>query len=286
MPASTGHRRASRKTPALTIVAECRYADTGVGAAIACGSQKWNGNCALLVSAPSSTRPSDERIERMGAHRVAAGEDALEVVAADDRAEQEDAGEQREPAGRGDGERHPRAAPRVATVVPVADQQEREQARQLPEHDELDEVARDDDAEHRAHEAEQQRIEARGRIAGREVVARIGDDEHADAAHQHREQPGEAVDAHHQVDAEARQPGDAFDDDAAVAHLGKEQRRPARRSQGRPGPRRWERDCARASAGTPRARCRRTAAGAEGPTTPDESSARPGRSRRFGPRSR
>jgi len=40
------------------IVAEWRYADTGVGAAIASGSQKWNGNCALFVNAPSSTSTS------------------------------------------------------------------------------------------------------------------------------------------------------------------------------------------------------------------------------------
>ena len=35
---------AMRYTPALTIVAEWRYALTGVGASIAFGSQKWNGN--------------------------------------------------------------------------------------------------------------------------------------------------------------------------------------------------------------------------------------------------
>ena len=58
VPASTGHSRASRKTPAFTMVAECRKAETGVGAAMALGSQKWNGNCALLVSAPSRTRTS------------------------------------------------------------------------------------------------------------------------------------------------------------------------------------------------------------------------------------
>jgi hypothetical protein len=42
----------------LTIVAECRYALTGVGAAIAAGSQAWKGNCADFVNAPSriSTR--------------------------------------------------------------------------------------------------------------------------------------------------------------------------------------------------------------------------------------
>jgi hypothetical protein len=56
VPESTGHSRARRNTPAFTMVAECRNADTGVGAAIACGSQKWNGNCALLVKAPRSTR--------------------------------------------------------------------------------------------------------------------------------------------------------------------------------------------------------------------------------------
>ena len=34
-----GYMRPIKKTPALTIVAECKYADTGVGAAIAPGSQ-------------------------------------------------------------------------------------------------------------------------------------------------------------------------------------------------------------------------------------------------------
>ena len=43
-------------TPALTIVAECRYALTGVGAAIAPGSQTWNGNCADFVAAATRIR--------------------------------------------------------------------------------------------------------------------------------------------------------------------------------------------------------------------------------------
>ena len=37
----------------MTIAAECRYADTGVGAAIAPGNQKCQGACADLVRAPS-----------------------------------------------------------------------------------------------------------------------------------------------------------------------------------------------------------------------------------------
>jgi hypothetical protein len=36
------------------MAAECRYAETGVGAAIARGSQKWNGTCALLASAATA----------------------------------------------------------------------------------------------------------------------------------------------------------------------------------------------------------------------------------------
>jgi len=53
--ANTGAIRASRYTPALTMVAEWRYADTGVGAAMALGNQKWNGNWADFVNAPSAT---------------------------------------------------------------------------------------------------------------------------------------------------------------------------------------------------------------------------------------
>ena len=37
------------------MAAACRYADTGVGAAMAAGSQKWNGAWADLVRAPIST---------------------------------------------------------------------------------------------------------------------------------------------------------------------------------------------------------------------------------------
>ena len=41
--------------PAFTIAAACRYALTGVGAAIAPGSQKWNGTIADLLTAPIRT---------------------------------------------------------------------------------------------------------------------------------------------------------------------------------------------------------------------------------------
>ena len=49
---------AMRYTPAFTIVAEWRYALTGVGASIAFGSQKWNGTWADFVNAASRTKPA------------------------------------------------------------------------------------------------------------------------------------------------------------------------------------------------------------------------------------
>ncbi|CAM3982753.1 hypothetical protein DEMA109039_02440 [Deinococcus marmoris] len=49
---------ATSTTPALTIVAECRKAETGVGASIAVGSHRWKGSCALLVKAASSVSSS------------------------------------------------------------------------------------------------------------------------------------------------------------------------------------------------------------------------------------
>ena len=44
--------RATRKTPAVTIVAAWMSADTGVGPSMASGSQTCSGNCALLPTAP------------------------------------------------------------------------------------------------------------------------------------------------------------------------------------------------------------------------------------------
>ena len=48
---STGLIRTIRNTPAVTIVAACINADTGVGPAIASGSHRYSGNWALLPQA-------------------------------------------------------------------------------------------------------------------------------------------------------------------------------------------------------------------------------------------
>ncbi len=50
---NTGNMRTTRYTPEVTMVAACTSADTGVGPAIASGSQTNSGNCADLPNAPS-----------------------------------------------------------------------------------------------------------------------------------------------------------------------------------------------------------------------------------------
>ena len=52
LASKNGWARATRNTPAVTIVAAWMSAETGVGPSIASGSQTCSGNCALLPIAP------------------------------------------------------------------------------------------------------------------------------------------------------------------------------------------------------------------------------------------
>ena len=142
----------------------------------------------------------------MRAHHVARGQHDVEVVAADDAAQQQHAGQQAQPADGGDGEGHAGAAPHVDAVMPVADQQEGRQAGQLPEDHQLDQVAGQDHAQHRAHEGKEESEEPGHRVFGRHVVARVEYDQHADAQHQDGEQPCQAIHAQHEVQSVGRQP--------------------------------------------------------------------------------
>jgi len=49
---NNGEERAIKKTPAVTIVAACINAETGVGPSIASGNQVCNPNCADFPIAP------------------------------------------------------------------------------------------------------------------------------------------------------------------------------------------------------------------------------------------
>lgn len=119
----------------------------------------------------------------------------------------------------GDHQRHVSAAPCIGAVVPVADQQEREQAGQLPEKHDLNQIAGHHQAEHGAHESQEKREETRYRIIWRHVVAGVERDQRTNAQHQHRKQPGEAVDTQNEVHPQARQPEVLFANNAAVGDL-------------------------------------------------------------------
>jgi hypothetical protein len=138
------------------------------------------------------------------ADEVTRREHLVQVVAADDAAEDQHAGEKAQAAAGGDDERHARAVARGRVVMPITDQQKRKEARELPEKYELDQISGEHDAEHRAHESEQECEEARHRVARRHVVARIEHDEKADQRDERREHPRIAVDAHDEIESERR----------------------------------------------------------------------------------
>jgi hypothetical protein len=166
------------------------------------------------------------QVQPVCADAVAGRQHVVEVEAADDVANQQRAAEQCQTAGAGDRQRHTGTFARVLAPMPVADQQEARHAGQLPEHDQKDQVVGQHDAQHRAHEEQQEGEEARRRIAAVEVVSRVQDDQRADAEDQQREQPRQTVDAETESEPELRHPVDA-----PTQHLAGEHRRPGRRHQ-------------------------------------------------------
>ncbi|MNQ79542.1 hypothetical protein D3C85_944890 [compost metagenome] len=112
---------------------------------------------------------------------VAGRQHHVQVETADDAPQHHDSGQKAEPARRRHRQRHPRAVARRRIMVPVADQQEGEEAGQLPENGQLDQIAGHDHAGHRPHEGQQEGEEARDRIVGRHIVAGVEHHEGADA---------------------------------------------------------------------------------------------------------
>ncbi len=114
------------------MVAECRYADTGVG-------QPWHGAARSGTETERFAQGADQDqrqqdgVEGMGTDQVAGGQDLVQLIAAHHMAEQHHPGQQAKPAGPSHHQRHIGTASSVGAVVPVADQQEREQAGQFPE---------------------------------------------------------------------------------------------------------------------------------------------------------
>lgn len=83
-PASTGLNTSSRNTPAFTIAAACRYAETGEMATMESGSQDWNGNWADFVKA-ATARSTASTVLSVGSCQIPLSStplrDAVPVVA-------------------------------------------------------------------------------------------------------------------------------------------------------------------------------------------------------------
>jgi hypothetical protein len=160
----------------------------------------------------------------MTADPIARFEHRVELVAADDVSQHQHGRQQAHPAERGHEQSHRCAAPRLVSVVPIGDQHERREARQLPEEHELNEIAGEYDAEHRAHKREKEREEPRHGIGGRHVIARVEHDQRADYRHERRKDPRVAIHAQMQDESELRDPGDAPAYDSGVRDLWVERR--------------------------------------------------------------
>ena len=157
-------RRAGTRPPSPSSPRAGR-SETGVGATIARGSQKWNGTCADFVKAPSSTSTSagrhSGRRASSRATRVGSRGDRAEIENVPvDLPDQQKPDRHREPAERRHLQRRERAALRVVVLVPKPISRNEREARDLPEHEQQDQVVGERDAEHRAHEGRERRVVA------------------------------------------------------------------------------------------------------------------------------
>ncbi len=150
----------------------------------------------------------DERwnVEGMGANNLAGCEYPVEVVAAHDVAQNQNAGKKTKTAGGSDRERHPRRVARLRRLIPIPDQEEGEEARQLPEEDQLDQVTRQHNAHHCAHEREQERKETGHRIRRRHVVACVENHQEADTRDQQDKNPCQSVQPEEKFEPKRRHP--------------------------------------------------------------------------------
>ena len=81
-------------------------------------------------------------------------EQMVDIVASPDLAQNQASQQQANPAGRRHDKRHARAIARTLIVMPIADQHKRKEAGQFPEKDQQDQIAGEDNAEHRSHEGQ------------------------------------------------------------------------------------------------------------------------------------
>jgi len=145
-------------------------------------------------------------IQRVCEYLRAGIEHDIQLVAANDTADQQHATKQSQTTGPGDHQRHLGALTRVVAAVPEPDQQERTQAGQLPEHHQQDQIARDHHAQHCTHEQQQVGEKTRSAIVSVQVIVGIHHNQPADTQDQASKHPGQPVNAQAQRQASLRNP--------------------------------------------------------------------------------
>jgi hypothetical protein len=192
----------------LTIVAECRYALTGVGPAIAEGS-----HLRRLGHAAEQDEPEDRgivgvtsQIDR-GQCRQTSGLQGVQTELPACEHHQHQTREQQQATRGGDQQRLQCGSAAVFGLVIEADQHVGADAGQLPEHEHRDDVVRQHHAEHRAHEGEHEAVKApEPRVAG-EIAAAVDQHQRTDPGDQQDESDRQAVGEKGQFDAEIGNPG-------------------------------------------------------------------------------
>ena len=256
----SGKNRATRNTPAVTIVAAWMSALTGVGPSIASGSQVWRGNwpdlptapvnipTAIQVTTPEASRPGIATALWMSA--ISSGFRPWEAKVSTLNTRYSIAS------------RSPKSPMRVMMnaffarrrggrlVVPEADQQVGAQPDQLPEHVKLDYVAREHEPDHAGGEE--------GHVGEVACVARVavhvanGVDLHheAHAGHDDQHDRGQGVDQRRDVDdhaADLEPPVGLEEERVRVVDDGHQgptgKGRSSRLSTAPPGNRRWTGPC-------------------------------------------
>jgi hypothetical protein len=122
------------------------------------GQPEVEGQLRRLGEGADQHQHEDGRVERMVGDRLR--RQPRELPAAADVAEQDQAGEQRQPAAAGDQQCLQRRAARFGLVMLEGDEQEGGDAGQLPENEHRDQVVGQHETEHGRHEAKQVGVEA------------------------------------------------------------------------------------------------------------------------------
>ena len=175
---------------------------------------------------------------RIGLDRGHVGRHGAELVGTGNLPQQHEATQHRQAAAAGNGQGLPGAGAGVGAVAPEADQQERRDAGQLPEHHQQQQVVRKHHAQHGGHEQHHEAEKLAGGILGRQVVGGIEDDQQSDEQDQPGEHHRQAVQPERQVQADFGHPGPGIRDGGAThdtRSVRQQQRQRRRRHQARGG---------------------------------------------------